>query len=211
MTNKRLYNIILQNYPDILTRRHSEVAINVENPEGAGEPAKLPVSIMAKKPKDDTETDGKKRSHKDLHKTESNKSGPHHKSESNKALRRMDSNKSDHANKNESTKSNTNINSVKPKEKLSSKPSKPGLPQNMSWFRQISSDHHYLKDMPLYRNTMMHRGAMMSIPSRYKLRASSLPDIYKNSSWSLDSESDEEMVCILLLHDSLVVFLVTEI
>ncbi|XP_075979575.1 monocarboxylate transporter 9-like [Anticarsia gemmatalis] len=158
MQNKRLYNIILQNYPDVLTRRHSEVNINIDNPENATEPAKLPVEIKIKKPKDE-ETEGKKRSQKDLQKVESNKS-------------------------------NTNINSTKPKEKVAPKAS---LPHNKSWFRQISTDHHYLKDMVFYKTSLMHRGAMMSIPSRYKLRASSLPDIYRNSTWSLESESDDEM------------------
>lgn len=173
MANKRLYNIILQNYPDVLTRRHSEININGDG-KNVDESAKLPVEIKAKKPKDEKDADGKKHSQKDLHKNQSNKSNNLQKTESNK--------------------SNTNVNSTKTKEKLVSKSSKPGLPPNTSWLRQISSDHHYLRGMPLYRNTLMHRGAMLSIPARYKLRASSLPDIYKNSSWSLDSESDDEMV-----------------
>lgn len=61
------------------------------------------------------------------------------------------------------------------------------------FLKQISTDHHYFKDMPLYRNTIMHRGAMMNIP-RYKLRAASLPNIYKNSMWSLSTMSDGELV-----------------
>lgn len=165
MTNKRLYNIILQNYPDVLTRRHSDVNLNIENPEKVSEPAQLPVEIKAKKPKDGTETEAKKQE---------------------KA-----------AGKIEEAKSNTNINSTHPKvvakdSKMSQQQPQQQQQQN-SWFRQISTDHHYLKDVPLYRNTMMHRGAMMSI-TRYKLRASSLPDMYRNSTWSLYSESDVEMV-----------------
>lgn len=176
MANKRLYNIILQNYPDVLTRRHSEVNI-IETPQVVGETAKLPVEIKVKKSeKKGTETESKKRNHKE-DKTESNKSNQ-------KAETNVDNTNA--------IKPTANINSMKPKEKLAGKNSK-GPPQNTGWFRQLSSDHHYLRDMPLYRNTLMHRGAMMSIPARYKLRASSLPDIYRNSSWSLDSESDDEM------------------
>uniref|UniRef100_A0A2A4JUI4 Major facilitator superfamily (MFS) profile domain-containing protein n=1 Tax=Heliothis virescens TaxID=7102 RepID=A0A2A4JUI4_HELVI len=167
MKNKRLYNIILQNYPDVITRRHSEVNLNVENPDDTREPAKLPVEIKAKKPKDGAEGEAKKVENEP---------------------------KAEKAEKTETGKSNTNINSTK--QKVVPKDSK--VPQQQqqlqpSWFRQISTtDHHYLRDVPLYRNTMMHRGAMMSI-TRYKLRASSLPDMYRNSSWSLYSESDDEM------------------
>ncbi|XP_063894889.1 monocarboxylate transporter 14 [Helicoverpa armigera] len=177
MKNKRLYNIILQNYPDVITRRHSEVNLNVENPEDVREPAKLPVEIKAKKPKDGAEGDAKKTENEPA-KTETGKSN---------------TNKNEPV-KTETGKSNTNINSTK--QKVTQKDSKTPQQQQQlqpSWFRQISiTDHHYLRDVPLYRNTMMHRGAMMSI-TRYKLRASSLPDMYRNSSWSLYSESDDEM------------------
>lgn len=163
MKNKRLYNIILQNYPDVLTRRHSDVHLNVESPANAPPPAQLPMEIKAKKPKDGTEREAKKSESEGV--------------------------------KTEVVKSNTNINSTK--QKVGPKDSKMSQQQQQqqqqqSWFRQISTDHHYLRDMPLYKTSMMHRGAMMSI-TRYKLRASSLPDMYRNSSWSLDSESDDEM------------------
>ncbi|XP_041980699.1 monocarboxylate transporter 14-like [Aricia agestis] len=59
------------------------------------------------------------------------------------------------------------------------------------WFSQLSTDHSYFRNMPLYRNTIMHRSAMMNIP-KYKLRAASLPDIYRNSTWSLHSDTDDE-------------------
>lgn len=165
MKNKRLYNIILQNYPDVLTRRHSDINVNIENTENTKEPAKLPVEIKAKKPKDGTEAEVKK--------------GESEKKADNEVL------------KTENTKSNTNINLTK--QKVAEKDAKLlQQQQQQGWFKQMSTDHHYLRDVPLYKTTMMHRGAMMSI-TRYKLRASSLPDMYRNSSWSLYSESDDEM------------------
>lgn len=161
MENKRLYNIILHNYPDVLTRRHSEVNVYTENTANAPTLAQLPVEIKAKKQKDGIEREAKKSESEGV--------------------------------KTEGVKANTNINSTK--QKVVAKDSKvpQQQPQEQSWFRQISTDHHYLRDVPLYKTTMMHRGAMMSI-TRYKLRASSLPDMYRNSSWSLYSESDDEMV-----------------
>ncbi|CAH0587868.1 unnamed protein product [Chrysodeixis includens] len=161
MTNKRLYNIILQNYSDVITRRHSEANLNVENTENVGEPAKLAVEVKAKKPK---EGGDEKKVEKEAKEE-----------------------------KTEESKSNTNINSTKPKLVAKDSKTPQAQPQQQAgWFKQISTDHHYLKDVPLYRNTMMHRGAMMSI-TRYKLKSSSLPDMYRNSSWSLYSESDIEM------------------
>ncbi|CAH0725116.1 unnamed protein product, partial [Brenthis ino] len=164
MTNKRLYNIILQNYPDFLTRRRSEVNLHVE-PSIANtlaEPTPMKLTVMAKKPKP-TETEQAKPNQTEN--VKDNKEVP-------KIVPILNG-----ADKQE--KSTINKNSVL-------KPPQPG------WLsRQIHTDHHYLRDMQLYKSTIMHRGAMMNIP-RYKLRASSLPDIYRNSTWSIWSGSDNE-------------------
>lgn len=165
MKNKRLYNIILQNYPDLITRSRSESNFNVEIPpkNNSNEPAQLPVEIAVKIPKNQSATNANQ-------------------TEGNKDLTK-DKNKTGHS----SPKVNSN-HDVKTKDEQAAV-----IPAVQNWFRQISKDHHYLRDMPLYRNTMMHRGAMMTIP-RYRLRASSLPDVYRNSTWSLESESDDDMV-----------------
>lgn len=168
MTNKRLYNIILQNYPDLLTRRHSEVNFNVE-PSIANkltEPKKMNLTLMAKKPK--TETEQTKTG-----KTEEDKETPNNKITSNVVAVITD----------------TKAKDQKPIPNPVKSIEQPG------WLsRQMNIDHQYLRDMTLYKNTIMYRGAMLNIP-RYKLRASSLPDIYKNSTWSLWSSSDDNKVC----------------
>lgn len=164
MENKRLYNIISQNYPHLVTRRKSDVNLNVDGPpaDAVTEPAQLSVDIKAKK-----------------HRT----SESEHKHEA-----KHESGDAKHENV---KKSNPDVNATH-KDKPKEAPKAP--PQQPNWLRQISTtDHHYLKDMPLYKNSMMHRGAMLSI-TRYKLKASSLPDMYRNSSWSLDSDSDDEWV-----------------
>ncbi|CAK1547410.1 unnamed protein product [Leptosia nina] len=59
------------------------------------------------------------------------------------------------------------------------------------WFtKHIQTDHNYLKDIRVHRNSIMHRGAMMNI-AKYKLRASSCPDIYRNSMWSVKEEENK--------------------
>ncbi|XP_026498161.2 uncharacterized protein LOC113402192 [Vanessa tameamea] len=170
MTNKRLYNIIVQNYPDLLTRRRSEVNLNVE-PSIANtltEPTTMKLTVMAKKPKVTTETEN-------IKKADEIKHGHHNE-----------------MTKNVPVVTNTTDAKVKQDNPMPTKAIIPIEPdQQPGWLtRQINTDHHYLRDMALYKNTIMHRGAMMNIP-RYKLRASSLPDIYRNSTWSLWSGSDD--------------------
>lgn len=206
MTNKRLYNIILHNYPDLLTRRHSEENVNVEPPIVVKEPTKMNLTLMAKKPKneepkkdsmnkekgdkkdtkenvrEDTKGSLKEAAKKDVIKEAAKK-------ESNKEVAKLKPTSNSNA---EVKPTNTN----NPLAKDSSK-SVATQPQQPNWLsRQITTDHHYLRDMPLYKNSIMYRGAMMNIP-RYKLRASSLPDIYRNSTWSIWSGSDNEKVSAL--------------
>lgn len=138
----------------------------------------MPVTVKVKKPR--TESENKKSQDK----INEERKGEEKKTEEIKT-----------GSKNALSDSNTKL--VQPQDK----PKKPHTSnkdmrnvQQMNWLsRQISTDHHYMRDLPLYRNTLMHRGAMLNI-HRYKLRASSLPDIYRNSMWSLASESGDEMV-----------------
>ncbi|XP_045448834.1 monocarboxylate transporter 14-like [Melitaea cinxia] len=46
--------------------------------------------------------------------------------------------------------------------------------------KQLSINHHYLKDLKVPLNSISHRNAMLNIKG-YKLKASSCPDIFKNS------------------------------
>lgn len=63
--------------------------------------------------------------------------------------------------------------------------------ERQDWLsKQIGTDHHYLRDIRVHRNSIMHRGAMMNI-AKYKLRASSCPDIYRNSMWSVEDQDEQ--------------------
>lgn len=175
MENKRLYHIILRNYPDILPRRKSEINLNADTPpsDAAIEPAVLPVEIRAKKHRISESENHKRKDEGDSKITDKG------------------------AGEGAVKKDTDNDKTAKDISPNDSQPA-PVAPRSIpGWFRQISTmsatDHHYLRDMPLYKNTMMHRGAMMSIP-RYRLKASSLPDMFRNSMESLDSLTDDEMV-----------------
>ncbi|GBP60080.1 Monocarboxylate transporter 12 [Eumeta japonica] len=172
MNNKRLYNIILENYPSLLkVRSHSEVQLNVEPAvDAAREPVKTEMKLKITKSKNEPESGNKM------------ESKSHDKHEMH-----IHDNPMIGAEKKMKEKSE-----IKPKEHHTTKSDIKFVSHPKDWFsRQISTDHHYLRGMPLYRNTIMYRGAMMNIP-RYKLKASSLPDIYKNSTWSLGTVSDDE-------------------
>ncbi|CAH2087280.1 unnamed protein product [Euphydryas editha] len=167
MSNKRLYNIILQNYPDLLIRRHSETNLNVEPSiiNALTEPKKMNLTLMAKKLKKATDAEQTKTVKKEEVKETPN---------------------------NEVTNNVVAVDTTYFKEREQKPVPNPIKSiEQPSWLsRQINIDHQYLRDMTLYKNTIMYRGAMLNIP-RYKLRASSLPDIYKNSTWSLLSGSDD--------------------
>ncbi|XP_045501163.1 monocarboxylate transporter 14-like [Colias croceus] len=186
MSNKRLYNIILQNYPHLITRRRSEVNLHVDNVDTSNlpEPATMKVTVIAKRPKQPEDAKNKKPN--DV--TDSaDKAKPHEDSHTLKHNSRSETKMSSTHHGKDHSHLKPEIKHAHHREQLRQ------VPTTASWLsRQIYTDHHYLRDMPLMKSTIMHRGAMMNIP-RYKLRASSLPDIYKNSSWSIYSYySDDE-------------------
>lgn len=148
ISNKRLYNIILQNYPSLLALRS-----NSEQ--------KLPVEPVADTPKA-------------------------------KAVKMSMKFK---LNKKEKKDFESKLDVVREKLLQPIPENKPALivsrPERQDWFsRQFHTDHHYLRNMRLQRNSIMHRGAMMNI-AKYKLRASSCPNIYKNSMWSVEDQEEK--------------------
>lgn len=71
-----------------------------------------------------------------------------------------------------------------------------GIQQDEKTFPRVESfpwlHHHrgYLRNMRFRRGSSVHRGAFLNI-HRYKLKASSCPDIYRNSFISLPKDVDE--------------------
>ncbi|XP_060802973.1 monocarboxylate transporter 14-like [Amyelois transitella] len=154
--NKRLYNIVLQNYPSLLAlRSNSEQKLPIEPaPEAAkSKPVTMSMKLkLKKKQKKDFETKLEKVREKLLQPIPENKT--------------------------------------------------PVIPPRQDWLsRQLNTDHHYLRDIRVHRNSIMHRGAMMNI-AKYKLRASSCPDIYRNSMWSVEDDQ-EEKTCLRRMLDTI--------
>ncbi|CAH0564857.1 unnamed protein product [Brassicogethes aeneus] len=60
-----------------------------------------------------------------------------------------------------------------------------------------TNTHHYLKNIRFRRNSIMHRGAMLNT-NRYRLKASSCPNIYRNSMMTLAQEEDDKWYTVFL-------------
>lgn len=183
MEDTRLYNIIIQNYPDLVNRRKSDVQLNVEKPPPGSviTPVKLQVDVFVKVKNVKEKTPDDDKENKDV--------------KQNNVQSNEDGNTGLISNQIEEESTNVNdTNDLRTKKNKSVSPDK--KPQIKSqakpqqgWMRQISGDHHYLRELPLYRNNMVYRGVMMNIP-RYRLRAASMPDMYRNSMWSIASSVD---------------------
>lgn len=83
-------------------------------------------------------------------------------------------------------------------EKVKSRHHIPGLTDgvvrtdSLPWLRrQFSTNTHYFKDIRVHRNSVMYRGAALNL-QKYRLRASSCPNIYRNSMTTLAKESEEK-------------------
>ncbi|CAH2980077.1 unnamed protein product [Chilo suppressalis] len=67
--------------------------------------------------------------------------------------------------------------------------------------KQLSVNHHYLKDLKMPLNSISHRNAMLNI-KRYRLKASSCPDIFKNSMITIvEKEENWYDDCVTCLSD----------
>ncbi|KAK6643421.1 hypothetical protein RUM43_004926 [Polyplax serrata] len=94
-----------------------------------------------------------------------------------------------------------------PRERPNS-PKKPPLPGKQWWVKRIDSTQKkfsfaYLKNLRVHRHSLTYRGAMLNI-NRYRLRASSCPDIFRNSMTTIAEEKDESCGCLYECWDLLV-------
>ncbi|KAH0560185.1 uncharacterized protein LOC123266277 [Cotesia glomerata] len=63
---------------------------------------------------------------------------------------------------------------------------------SLPWLRrQFNPNTHYFKNIRVHRNSVMYRGAVLNL-HKYRLRASSCPDIFRNSMTTLAKENEEK-------------------
>ncbi|XP_043266520.1 uncharacterized protein [Venturia canescens] len=188
--NSRLYNVILENYPSLLLCRSiSDKNLDDSTPEVCNNKSGVTMSMRIKQATDQAKQPMMigKDSHPDSH----------HASTKVLATRRM------------SKKDLEQINPLLAKEvaqavaeaekiKTHSRHHLPGIgvgvvrTDSLPWLRrQFNTNTHYFKDIRVHRNSVMYRGAVLNL-HKYRLRASSCPDIYRNSMTTLAKENEEK-------------------
>lgn len=155
-TNKKLYNLILENYPSLLYGRStSEKGLNKISDVTTSLPPRVPLRVSMK-----------------LKKT---------KRPQMKSLIHQ-----------QSLPESEVLHPMVRKASFDDSTLSPTLTQdnNYSWLYRKKPHTGYLRNVRIHRNSVTYRGAMLNI-RKYKLRASSAPDIYRNSMATLAPETQE--------------------
>lgn len=170
-SNKRVYNLILENYPSFLMCRSLSDNGKLNTiPESFVLPARIPVTAIkaTKQPTALTHADARHQSEDQVDTPLLEKQG-----------------QDDH----------TAVAIISRSPKSSIRKHDRHEPAPASLKKQISSasqtSPHYLKNIRVHRNSVMYRGAMLNI-HKYRLRASSCPDIYRNSMTTIAKENEEK-------------------
>lgn len=163
--NKRLYNVILENYPTLLScRSTSDKALNKIREDAATFTARLPVRMSMKL----------KKAHKH---TSPIKYGLRQESVPEETVQPLISPQ--------------DIKSIATPKSVTSPPPLKRVDSYIMMRTCGPYPRHYLKNIKLHKHSVMYRGAMLNIP-KYRLRASSCPDIYRNSMITLSPENEEK-------------------
>nr|XP_012137804.1 PREDICTED: uncharacterized protein LOC100881636 [Megachile rotundata]XP_012137805.1 PREDICTED: uncharacterized protein LOC100881636 [Megachile rotundata] len=188
-TNPRLCKVILENYPNLLScRSYSDKKLQ----DSVGEVGNKSVVTMSMRIKQ--ATDGPKS--EDTHVTNNVHPGSTCNSIKNHITKKMSKKESEEANPlltKEQEHTTADSRKVKPASK--------GFGElncgvvrtdSLPWLRrQFNTNTHYFKDIRVHRNSVMYRGAALNL-HKYRLRASSCPDIYRNSMTTLAKENEEK-------------------
>ncbi|XP_044731631.1 monocarboxylate transporter 14-like [Chrysoperla carnea] len=165
-SNKRLYKVILENYPKILScRSSSDKALNTaaENDVSPGIPVTMSVRLKKTKRQNSTDKQGVPTE------ATTNVNEPLLQQKVNVKIVK------------------SNIKKVHPTNTDSSKP------WLVKQFSNVGPSQHgnYLQNIKVHRNSVMYRGAILNT-KKYRLRASSCPDIFRNSMITLAREEEEK-------------------
>ncbi|XP_032677475.1 monocarboxylate transporter 9-like isoform X2 [Odontomachus brunneus] len=182
LSNSRLYTVILENYPSLLLCRSSS---DKQLHDSTGEIPNKSGITMSMRLKRATESRTITEQTKDSH------SSPVHVSI--KPIRKITRKESE---ENDPLVTKEVLTVEKPKSALK----RNGIgndagvirTDSLPWLRrQFSTNTHYFKDIRVHRNSVMYRGAVLNL-RKYRLRASSCPDIYTNSMITLAKENEQK-------------------
>lgn len=172
-SNKRVYNLILENYPSLLMCRSLSDNGKLNTiPENSVLPARVPVAAI-KATKHSTSP------------TQADTVQSHHQTDDHADAPLLDKNNPDQL------KSVAVISSRSPKSSVKRHDRNEAAPVIKKQLCSATQSPHYLKNIRVHRNSVMYRGAMLNI-HKYRLRASSCPDIYRNSMTTIAKEHEEK-------------------
>ncbi|XP_076659006.1 uncharacterized protein LOC143362593 [Halictus rubicundus] len=189
-SNPRLYKVILENYPNLLSCRSCSDKKLHESAGEVGKKSVVTMSMRIKQASDEPKCDDSTAAN---HVQTGPVSGP------------VKSHVAKKTSKKESEEANPllakeleNVGAEARKAKSMSKQRLGDLScgvvrtDSLPWLRrQFNTNTHYFKDIRVHRNSVMYRGAALNL-HKYRLRASSCPDIYRNSMTTLAKENEEK-------------------
>ncbi|XP_076664061.1 uncharacterized protein LOC143366675 isoform X2 [Andrena cerasifolii] len=195
-SNPRLYKVILENYPNLLSCRSCSDKQLQDSPGDAGNKSVVTMSMRIKQANDEPKAE-------DTHAANNVHSGSASSSVKNHVTKKISKKESEEANP-LLTKELEHAMVEGRKAKSTSKQRIGDLncgvvrTDSLPWLRrQFNTNTHYFKDIRVHRNSVMYRGAALNL-HKYRLRASSCPDIYRNSMTTLAKENEEKWYSELL-------------
>ncbi|XP_076248340.1 uncharacterized protein LOC143188143 isoform X2 [Calliopsis andreniformis] len=193
-SNPRLYKVILENYPNVLAcRSSSDKKLQDSGVEG-GNKSVVTMSMRIKQANNEPKVEN---SHATNNVQSRSNSVKNH---ANKKLIKKDSEETNPL----LTKELETMSTKRKSKSVAKQCSIGGLncgmirTDSLPWLRrQFSTNTHYFKDIRVHRNSVMYRGAALNL-HKYRLRASSCPNIYRNSMTTLAMENEEKWYSELL-------------
>ncbi|XP_017892522.1 uncharacterized protein LOC108632440 [Ceratina calcarata] len=184
-SNPRLYRVILENYPNLLSCRSYSDKMLHDSLGEVGNKSVVTMSMRIKQAHDEK--------HEDSHVANNVHSGNPLKNHITKKMSKKESEEAnpllskevEYANEGRKSKSVS-------KQRIGELNCGVVRTDSLPWLRrQFNTNTHYFKDIRVHRNSVMYRGAALNL-HKYRLRASSCPDIYRNSMTTLAKENEEK-------------------
>ncbi|XP_068973670.1 uncharacterized protein [Bombus flavifrons] len=189
-SNPRLYKVILENYPNLLSCRSYSDKMLQDSTGEVGNKSRVTMSMRIKQAPDESK-------HDNSHATNNVHSGTACNTIKNHITKKISKKESEEANpllvkELEYTMSEGRKSKSISKQRIADLSCGVVRTDSLPWLRrQFNTNTHHFKDIRVHRNSVMYRGAALNL-HKYRLRASSCPDIYRNSMTTLAKENEEK-------------------
>ncbi|KOX77337.1 Monocarboxylate transporter 12 [Melipona quadrifasciata] len=189
-SNPRLYKVILENYPNLLSCRSCSDKMLQDSTAEVGNKSVVTMSMRIKQAPDEPK-------HDNSYATNNIHSGSACNTIKNHIAKKISKKESEEVNplltkELEHTMNEGRKSKSVSKQRIGELNCRVVRTDSLPWLRkQFNTNTHYFKDIRVHRNSVMYRGAALNL-HKYRLRASSCPDIYRNSMTTLAKENEEK-------------------